>query len=227
MEPAEKGLLGGVLEFTYAFITLGWLLAIIAYKVRKKWGIICLHNDFGILYDLWTRFMPLYKQVGMNVAKIAMQSYPIRVLDVATGTGFVSLSLSKFCEAVCGVDISFSMLRIAKAKARKANLTGIEYINGDAENLCLRDGIFDTVICNFSMFYFPDQNKAAKEMSRVLKPDGKLIFSTYNEIGSYFLAGQFHSAREWASIVQKAGFSLVNIQRHTWLYLIIVARRAQ
>jgi len=179
MEPAEKGLLGGVLEFTYAFITLGWLLAIIAYKVRKKWGIICLHNDFGILYDLWTRFMPLYKQVGMNVAKIAMQSYPIRVLDVATGTGFVSLSLSKFCEAVCGVDISFSMLRIAKAKARKANLTGIEYINGDAENLCLRDGIFDTVICNFSMFYFPDQNKAAKEMSRVLKPDGKLIFSTY------------------------------------------------
>lgn len=222
---ASRSLKGTVLEFAYACITLGWLLAIITYKLRRKWGIICLHNHFGMLYDLWTRFMPLYKQVSLNIVKSAIKTYPVRVLDVATGTGFVSLSLAKFCEAICGVDISSSMLRIADTKAREAHLTGIEYINGDAENLCLRDGIFDVVTCNFGIFYFPDQTKAIKEISRVLKPGGELVFSTYSEIGSHFLAGQFHSAEEWMNIVQRAGFPFVDIQSYTWLYLIIVARK--
>lgn len=212
-----------VLEFTYACVTLGWLLAIIAYKIGRKWEIKRLHNHFGKLYDLWTRSMPLYREVGLSVARIAIRSRPIKALDVATGTGFVLLSLAKFSQLSCGVDISFNILRIAKSKARKEHLIDIEYINADAENLCLRDRIFDVVTCNFGIFFFPNQTEAIREMTHALKPGGRLIFSTYSQIGSYVLASQFHSAKEWVRIIKKAGLSLVDMQRHTPLYMIIVA----
>jgi len=213
------------LEFLYACVTLGWLLAIVAYKIRRKWGIMYLHNHLGVLYDLWTRFMPLYKKVGISTAEVAARSHPIRTLDIATGTGFVLLLLAKSSQASCGVDISFEILRIAKSKARKANLDNIQCVNGDVENLCFMDEMFDAITCNFGIFYFPNQVKAIREMCRVLKPGGELVFSTYGEIGSYFLSGQFHSADEWTNIIHNAGLSLVEAQHHTWLYLVLVARK--
>src|SRR5215210_2778303 len=50
----------------------------------------------------------------------------------------------------------------------------------DGENLTLEDEIFDVVISRVGLIYFPDQQKALKEMWRVLKPGGKVAAIVYS-----------------------------------------------
>ncbi len=102
-----------------------------------------------------------------------------RVLDVATGTGKVALLAARAvapCGHVTGVDLSEGMLAQAR---RKAGDLPVEFRQMDAEALEFDDGTFDVVLCGFGVFFPPDVVRGMREMHRVLRPGGRVAFSTW------------------------------------------------
>ncbi len=105
-----------------------------------------------------------------------------RVLDVACGTGNLSLPAAQGVGPtgrVVGVDLTPGMLEEAKSKARGLGLSNIDLRVGDAERLDLEDASFDVVLCGLGIMFVPDPQAAATEWLRVLRPGGRVAFSTW------------------------------------------------
>lgn len=106
------------------------------------------------------------------------------VLDVATGTGMVALAAAELTGPsglVVGIDIAHDMLHQAQRKIDSARLTNISVKEGDAGHLEFESNSFDVVLCASSIFWLPDPYGALQEWRRVLKPNGRVLFSTFGE----------------------------------------------
>ena len=100
-----------------------------------------------------------------------------RVVDVGCGAGIDSLIAAKKVGTegrVIGVDMTPSMLEKARHAANEIGLTNVEFREGYAEALPVEDGWADVVISNGVLNLMPDKAAALEEMSRVLKPGGRL-----------------------------------------------------
>ncbi len=99
------------------------------------------------------------------------------ILDVSCGTGLVTVPLAKLVSpggAVTGVDISDGMIEKAWAEKKRRLIENISFQQSDAEALSFDDNSFDVAICSLGLMYFPDPQKALKEMLRVVKPGGRV-----------------------------------------------------
>ena len=106
-----------------------------------------------------------------------------KVLDVAAGAGEQSITAARKVGSngyVLATDISPNILEFAKQTAEQAGFHNIEVAVMDGENLTLEDESFDIVISRVGLIYFPDQQKALKEMLRVLKSGGKVAAIVYS-----------------------------------------------
>ncbi len=104
-----------------------------------------------------------------------------RVLDVATGTGKVALAAARVVGArgrVVGIDLSTGMLERAR---QKAGALPVEFQEMDGERLQFDDSTFDVVLCGFGVFFLPDMMRGMREMHRVLRPGGRVAFSTWTK----------------------------------------------
>jgi len=114
-------------------------------------------------------------------------AWPMRgehVLDVACGTGLVSLAAAMSVRPegrVTGVDISERMVDRARIRAREKNVSNVSFERMDAERLDFPDGAFDVVLCALGMMYLPDPAKALREMARVLRPGGRIALAVWGE----------------------------------------------
>jgi ubiquinone/menaquinone biosynthesis C-methylase UbiE len=105
-----------------------------------------------------------------------------RVLDVACGTGNVSLPAARAGAAVTGVDIAPNLLEQARKRAAAENLN-IKFDEGDAEDLPYRDSEFDTVVTMFGAMFAPRPEKAAAELIRVCRPGGSIAMGNWTPQG--------------------------------------------
>ena len=96
-----------------------------------------------------------------------------RVLDIATGAGFLALEFAKKADTVIGCDLTRNMLLKACEKERTCGLKNTEFLLSDVEMLPFPDKRFDIVSCRFAFHHFPDPRKALLEMKRVCK--GRLV----------------------------------------------------
>jgi ubiquinone/menaquinone biosynthesis C-methylase UbiE len=103
------------------------------------------------------------------------------VLDIATGTGTIALSLAKDGSSVMGIDLTEGMVEVASAKAAEQGLSNASFSVGDAEKLGFPDATFDTVTCGLGIFFLPNQQQALLEWKRVLKPGGWVHFTVFGE----------------------------------------------
>jgi ubiquinone/menaquinone biosynthesis C-methylase UbiE len=95
-------------------------------------------------------------------------------LDVATGGGHVSKTLSPHVGQVFATDFTPQMLSTAQ-KHLSASSNNIFYILADAEALPFLDETFDAVACRIAAHHFPNPQVFVAEVSRVLKPGGKFL----------------------------------------------------
>ncbi|MEU0350901.1 class I SAM-dependent methyltransferase [Streptomyces sp. NPDC006237] len=95
------------------------------------------------------------------------------VLEVAVGTG-LNLPLYPPGVRLTGIEWSPQMLAIARRRANELGRTA-DLREADAQALPFPDAAFDTVVCTLSLCAIPDDQRAIAEMSRVLKPGGRLL----------------------------------------------------
>ena len=95
------------------------------------------------------------------------------VLEVAVGTG-LNLDAYPLDIRLTGIDLSDEMLAIARTRARELGRE-VALRQGDAHSLPFDNATFDTVVCTFGLCAIPDIDKALDEMTRVLRPGGRLI----------------------------------------------------
>jgi ubiquinone/menaquinone biosynthesis C-methylase UbiE len=100
-----------------------------------------------------------------------------RILDLSCGEGYNSRLLAKRGAKVVGVDFSKKMIRLAKQTERKEKL-GIDYRVADATDLKeFKNGSFDVVTCIMALMDIEHYEEAISEAARVLKRNGRFVFS--------------------------------------------------
>lgn len=131
-------------------------------------------------YDRLNHIMSLNVDKGWRrkaVKEAAGTGHPIRVLDVACGTGDFTIELAKSLpegSTVTGIDLSEGMMEIGRRKIKDEGLEA-EMVQGDCEALPFPDCCFDRVAVAFGVRNFEHIDTGLKEMHRVLKSDGKLV----------------------------------------------------
>lgn len=113
-----------------------------------------------------------------KVVKFVAETQPEKILDVATGTGDLAISLAEKTDAakITGLDISEGMLNIGKKKIAEKQLSGkIEMVCADSEAIPFSDNSFDAITVAFGVRNFENLEKGLSEIYRVLRPKGIFV----------------------------------------------------
>ncbi|HKI42289.1 MAG TPA: class I SAM-dependent methyltransferase [Mycobacterium sp.] len=97
----------------------------------------------------------------------------VRVLDVAAGSGNISLPAAKTGATVVSTDLTPELLQRSQARAAAQGLT-LDYQEANAHALPFGDGEFDTVISAIGVQFAPEHRRAASELVRVCRPGGMI-----------------------------------------------------
>jgi SAM-dependent methyltransferase len=98
-----------------------------------------------------------------------------RVLDVATGPGYVAAGAAERGAEAVGVDVAEAMVALARERH-----PDVEFRRADAEALPFPDASFDAVVANFLVLHLGRPERAAQELTRVLAPGGRIALSAWD-----------------------------------------------
>jgi SAM-dependent methyltransferase len=122
------------------------------------------------------------QMVGESLCEAIDLTAGSQVLDVACGNGNAALAAARrFCH-VTGLDYVPELLDKAGERARAERLE-LTTVVGDAERLPFQDGRFDAVVSTFGVMFAPDQERAANELTRVVRPGGKIGLANWTPEG--------------------------------------------
>ena len=149
-----------------------------------------------------------------------------RVLEVGIGSG---LNLAYYdaerTSHICGLDPSPEMNRLALKRAALIRIP-VQSVALSAERIEADDASYDTVVSTFTLCTIPDSVAALREMRRVLKPDGQLLFCEHGKAPDASvrrwqdrltplwkpLAGGCHLNRDIPALLAAGGFKLTAMQ---------------
>ena len=102
------------------------------------------------------------------------------ILEIACGTGRVTNHLVKSVkhDTITATDLNPDMIGVAKGIVKDKS---ISWMQADAMDLPFTDRSFDLVVMQFGIMFFPDKQKGLNETYRVLKPGGKIIYTTWDK----------------------------------------------
>jgi ubiquinone/menaquinone biosynthesis C-methylase UbiE len=178
-------------------------------------------NRFALRYD---RFMDRrVKSYPILLEKLLEEiGTGTTVLEVAAGTGVVSLRLAAKAGCVYALDISQAMVAEAKKKARAKNLENIEFLVDDAYGLPFESGKFDAVICSNALHNMKEPATPLMEMRRVLRPGGRVFTPTFchgeglkSRIISWIMSltgfPAYHrfTIVELTTLIERSGFTII------------------
>ena len=150
-----------------------------------------------------------------------------KVLDIGIGSGLnIPFYNSDKIDQVIGIDPSHELIELAKELANDSKAS-IDLVIGSAESIPYPDNFFDTVLVTYTMCTIPNVAIANKEMWRVLKNDGRLIFCEHglapdkkiskwqNRIDPFWgkIAGGCHLNRDIQKLITDAGFSFESLDK--------------
>ena len=200
---------------------------------------------------IWNEVAPRYhkrwataKRGPFQSTKKLVKSLEIKkgdhVLDVASGTGVVTKLLNQKVGKlgyVIGADTSTTAIKVAKKwNSKSPNLL---FVNADAENFSFKEK-FDIITCQYALFFFPNSQKALKNMRNSLKKIGKLGISVHGHsdrvpyfdsifdavtqfIPNYVPPGtpdfdRFGTKKSLKDEIKKAGFTKIKVNDYDFPY---------
>ncbi len=110
-----------------------------------------------------------------RLVELAQPQATDRVLDVATGTAHTALAFAPHVAHVIATDITPEMMAQGEMLRAEAGIENLEFRMAEAHDLPFEDAAFDIVTCRRAAHHFVDVAKALREMTRVLKPGGRLV----------------------------------------------------
>lgn len=133
-------------------------------------------------YD--TYLVPLiFDAYANDLAERVAALAPDAVLETAAGSGVVPRALASRLAAnvrYVVTDLNQPMLDHAASKQGKDDR--IEWRQADALDLPFESNLFDAVACQYGVMFYPDRVKGYSEAHRILRPDGRYIFSVWDHI---------------------------------------------
>lgn len=162
---------------------------------KNKKNIESVFDKISGKYDFLNHFLSLgidrvwRKKALRELSKRVNLTDNLSVLDVAAGTGDLSILMSKKTNwKITGIDLSQKMLDVAKRKAKKDNLTdNLDFQQMDALNSTFESSSFDIVTVSFGVRNFEDLNLGLKEFNRLLKNGGILTIVEFSWSNSFIL----------------------------------------
>jgi pimeloyl-ACP methyl ester carboxylesterase/protein-L-isoaspartate O-methyltransferase len=136
----------------------------------------------------WDRIAPGYDRTNtatqMQIADEALQRAGLqagmRLLDIAAGSGALSIPAARRGARVVAIDQSSRMLELLTERAKREQLA-LEAAVMDAQHLELEAATFDITASQFGVMLVPDLERAVSEMARVTKPGGCVLLSVYGD----------------------------------------------
>lgn len=170
--------------------------------------------------------LPYLLDFACGLAPVAEQRRKVipqaagKVLEIGIGTGLnLAFYDRRKIQKLVGVDPAEQMHSLARRRSRRAGIP-VELVPISAEKLPVESESFDCVVCTYTLCSVPDPLAALREMRRVLRPGGKLLFAEHGlapdaqvakwqaRIEPYWsrIAGGCHLTRDVPSLMKEAGF---------------------
>ena len=150
-----------------------------------------------------------------------------RVLDLGCGSGWATRLLARIVGdgpegfgQVVGLDVSDEMIRQARQESK--DFDNILYVWGSAQQIPWEENFFDKVLSVESFYYYADQDRALKELFRVMAPKGKLfiLINLYKDneyslqwVDKLKVPVHVRSAAEYVELLKQHAFENVETQR--------------
>jgi ubiquinone/menaquinone biosynthesis C-methylase UbiE len=175
----------------------------------------------------------------VEAVKMAEINPSNKVLDIACGTGVVSMEISRHLDdsgLLIGIDLSRTALSIAKHSVNKNNTNFFEM---DAENMPFRF-TFDRILCQYGIMFFPNVNKVLETSRKILSKNGKIVLVVHGTVEEvpYFSSimkpilkyipdirpdgtpnvHRFGNPSELEKELERAGFSNISITKRVFSY---------
>ncbi len=174
----------------------------------------------------------LFEPYALDVVSYLQDKKYNDILEIACGTGRVTNHLVKSVrhDTITATDLNPDMIDVAKEMVKDKS---IQWQQADAMALPFTENLFDLVIMQFGLMFFPDKQKGLNEMYRVLRPSGKIIFNTWDKpeavpaiykgrkiiesfLGDnlpvfYDIPYSMHDENELRSLTESAGFKEIKI----------------
>lgn len=208
-------------------------------------------KDEALAYDALNAYGQgdlLHECFSTSVLNLGIQKG--KILDIGTGTGSipVKIALRNKHLQITGIDLSSSMLDIAREKSIKNGVSHqIEFVRVNANSIPYEDNYFDMVISHVTLHHIPDPVPILKEAFRVLKPEGgllirdlkrpksKLFLNMYTKLlgkefnviqkklfRKSFMAG--FTIKEFTKMMIEAGGAGCNIEKYFFTHIGIIKK---
>ncbi|HDJ89211.1 MAG TPA: methyltransferase domain-containing protein [Thermoprotei archaeon] len=189
---------------------------------KSYYRVIKLSYDlFSRFYDAFTLNLPNYSKISKIIIDLANPSMSDYILDVACGTGILSIPIAMKAGWVVGLDISRGQLHRLK---HKANLLNISLIQGDAERLPFRDDVFNISISSGALSEIINKNVVIGEMYRVLRKNGRIVIMTFNRERIPFYPWAYNR-KELIKAFREVKLKKIRIKEIAPFYLLVKASK--
>lgn len=196
---------------------------------------LAVAEPWDLVADGYAEFAPvIMRPFADRALQLASVTSSYQVIDVAAGTGALSLRAAPHVAQVHAIDFSGPMIERLITAAGAAGLTNIEASVGDGQALPFDSDRFDAGFSMFGLMFFADRGKGFAELFRVLRPGGTAVVSSWAPVaesplmrmmfGAYRAADSGirepqPNALENPEVFQtemcRAGFEAVSVQRHS------------
>ncbi len=138
--------------------------------------------------DQWTQFADEYDRTQRSIWTRFMEANSIRrtddVLDIGCGCGQSTRDAARAADqgSALGIDLSASMLDVARRRATAEGLRNVDFRQGDAQVYPFAPGSFDIAISRFGVMFFEDRSAAFTNIASALRPGGRLAMLVWQDL---------------------------------------------
>ena len=168
-----------------------------AEKSPSRQDVYRMFDRIASRYDLANRLLSFGQDISWRkkLAELLPDRQSQSILDLATGTGDVLLSLVKYSKKIrygIGLDMSSKMLAEARRKLPGSTISeNLSLVRADATSIPCCDNSFDVVTIAFGIRNVTDVKKSLSEMHRVLNDSGKVLILEFS-LPPNFLIRKLH-----------------------------------